>query len=279
MQRDPASRRARRIWTAFVIAVIFAFVIVVAVVRWLPDDPPAGQVWMATPGTAARLYRFDPRVANLYFDRGEAIVLNGGWEGATAGQSWASLDGFLADLDAGDVSPDIEVVMYDPERWSATPEDEQRNPYVAMRTFAAVARAHGYERVVLTPHPNLTQVPGGVCHAFPNEPIAEAYIRCGIPYAAADVADVVVLQTQFLQEQPEIFGAVTAEAAAQARATDRDVTVLSVLSTRYADDAHIMLNAWDAVRDVVEGHYLAVPRGVRPLMAARFLSLLAERRG
>jgi hypothetical protein len=38
-----------------------------------------------------------------------------------------------------------------------------------------------------------------------------------------------------------------------------------------------MLRAWDAVVDVVDGHYLAMPHGIRPWIATRFLSLLAER--
>jgi hypothetical protein len=235
-------------------------------------------MWIATPGSASLIRVFDPEVAALFFDRGGSIVLNGGWEGATPGLSWASVDGFVADLEAERIPPRIEVVMYDPERWPATPHDEQRNPTLAMRVFAAVARAHGYERVVLTPHPNLMEVRGAVCGAFPGERIHEAFLRCGIPRVAAEVGDIVEIQAQYLQHDEERYAAFVAEAAAQARAENEDVMVLAGLSTRFSNSARDLLQAWDAVAEHVDGHYLAVP-GVRPFLAGRFLSLLAERRG
>jgi hypothetical protein len=40
-----------------------------------------------------------------------------------------------------------------------------------------------------------------------------------------------------------------------------------------------MLRAWEAVSEVVDGHYLAMPSGIRPWIATRFLSLLAEEHG
>lgn len=234
---------------------------------------------MAASGTVGRIFRLDPRVARLYFDRSDAIVLNDGWKGATRGAAWASLDRFVDDVVAGRVPEDVEVVMYDPEHWGATPVEEQRNPSNAMRAFAAFARANGYERVVVTPHPNLMAVPGAFCGAGEGETNEDAFVRCGMPYAAAGVADVFEIQAQELQERPAAYAEFVGAAAEQARRADPDVVVLAGLSTRFADNAHVLLRAWDAAVDVVDGHYLAMPQGIRPWIATRFLSLLAERRG
>jgi hypothetical protein len=268
-----------RLWALIVVPVVLVGTGALIITRWLPERPPRGQVWMAASGTVGRIFRLDPRIARLYFDRSEAIVVDGGWKGATLGMAWASLDAFVAGIEAGTIPPEIEVVMYDPERWKATPPEEQRDPAMAMRVFAAVARAHGYERVALTPHPNLMEVPGAICGAFPKETAREAFLRCRIMYTAADVGDVVEIQAQSLQGSPGAYGVFVAEAAAQARAADPDVVVLAGLSTRFSDNAHEMLAAWDAVAEAVDGHYLAMPEGMRPWIATRFLSLLAEHRG
>jgi len=268
-----------RFWALIAVPVVALALGALAITRWLPIEPPRGQVWVAASGTVGRIYRLDPRIARLYFDRSEAVVLDGGWKGATRGAAWASLDAFVADVEAGRIPPEVEAVMYDPERWKATPPDDQRDPAMAMRVFTAVARAHGYEQVILTPHPNLMEVPGAVCGAFPHETATEAFTRCGIAFTAGEVGDVVEIQAQSLQEDLRAYQDLVTQAASQARAANPDVVLLAGLSTRFSDDAHDLLAAWDSVAEVVDGHYLAMPEGMRPWIATRFLSLLAERRG
>jgi hypothetical protein len=272
--RKPTGWRLGALIAAPLVLVLVAALLVP---RFLPDRPPAGQRWVAASGTVGRIFRLDPRVARLYFDRSDAIVLNEGWKGATRGAAWASLEAFLADVEAGRIPEDVEAVMYDPERWPATPPAEQRNPIAAMRAFGAVARAQGYEQVIVTPHQNLMRVADAVCRAEDDETNVEAFLRCGIPYTAAEAADVVEIQAQELQERPAAYAAFVEAAAVQARTADPDAIVLAGLSTRFSTNAHGMLRAWDAVVDVVDGHYLAMPHGIRPWIATRFLSLLAER--
>lgn len=267
-----------RLWALIAAPLVVLVLGALLVPRFLPERPPAGQRWMAASGTVGRIFRLDPRIARLYFDRSEAVVLNDGWKGATRGAAWASVETFLADVEAGRIPEDVEAVMYDPEHWAATPVSEQRNPITAMRTFAAVARAHGYEQVIVTPHPNLMSVPDAVCGAAEGESNQEAFVRCGLPYASADLADVVEIQAQELQERPAAYEAFVEAATEQARTADPDVIVLAGLSTRFSENAHGMLRAWDVVVDVVDGHYLAMPHGIRPWIATRFLSLLAEGR-
>jgi catechol 2,3-dioxygenase-like lactoylglutathione lyase family enzyme len=160
--------------------------------------------------------------------------------------------------------------MYDPERWADTPVVEQRDPVAAIRAFAAAARAAGY-RVIVTPHPNLVGVPGAVCGPHPAESLEDAFLRCGITAAAARVADVVEVQAQYLETDPARYADVVGRAAEQARAANPAALVISGLSTRFATTAETLVDAWTAVRAIVDGHYMAVPEGIRPEVATEFL--------
>ncbi len=60
-------------------------------------------------------------------------------------------------------------------------------------------------------------------------------------------------------------------AAEQARAANPAALVISGLSTRFASTAQTLVDAWTAVRAIVDGHYMAVPEGIRPEVATEFL--------
>jgi hypothetical protein len=103
----------------------------------------------------------------------------GGWGSSAPAVSWASEEAFEADLEAGRISPEVRVVMYDPEIWDATPLLERLDPAAAMRSFGLLARKHGY-LVVITSHPNLVTVPNAACTAEDGESLEDAFLRCGI---------------------------------------------------------------------------------------------------
>ena len=126
---------------------------------------------------------------------------------------------------------------------------------------------------------NLVDVPGAVCGRSETETTSAAYIRCGIGAAAARLSDVVEIQAQWLEWDPATYRAFVEKAAAQARRANPDVVVLAGLSTRFAPEPQTLLSAWDAVSDIVDGHYLAVPEGISPDVAASFLDALARERG
>jgi hypothetical protein len=248
-----------------------------AVHRPLPEDPPSHQVWIATPGTVHRILALNGDLGHLFFDRSGSYVLGGGWDGASPAMSWASELAFESDLYGGRIPDGIAAVMYDPERWAATPLFEQHDPVRAMAEFSTLAHAAGYT-VILTPHPNLATVPGAVCTARRGESMLAAYLRCGIQGEAARLADVVEIQTQFLETDAGAYGNVTGRLAAQCRAANPHVVVLAGLSTRFTPSAADLLAAWDAVRGTVDGHYLAMPMGIRPWVGALFLELIALQR-
>src|SRR5262245_1243953 len=261
------------------LAVVVAATAVPGVMRHrLPSTPPLGQVWIATTPTLAHLRAFDPDASALFFDRSGSFVLGGAGTAAVAARAWSDEAAFEADLASGAIAPQVRYVMYDPEGWASTPRGERRHPVAAMRAFARAARAAGYG-VIITPHPNLVDVRHAACGAGPNGKDSAAYVRCGIGAAAARVADVVEIQAQWLEWDPPAYRAFVEAAADQARDANPDVVVLAGLSTRYASGPGDLLEAWDSVSDIVDGHYMAVPEGISPQIAASFLRTLAEERG
>lgn len=232
--------------------------------------------WITCVGTIRAISRVDPRVAREVFGSPAAIALGGwGWPGALSGRSWASYEEFAADVRDGSIPAYVRIVMYDPERWDATPIAEQRDPITYIRAFTALAHEHGYFAVI-TPHPGLMEVDGAVCGQVEGETIEQAYIRCEIAGRAARYADALETQAQALQRDPPAYRAFVAATAAQARAANPHVLVLSGLSTQpgYPATPQMLYAAWRSVDGIVDGHYLSLARGRRPDVAAAFLRMV-----
>jgi hypothetical protein len=187
------------------------------------------QTWITTRGTNAAIDEVDPRIAKEILESRHAVAL-GGWGGSRTGSSWASYAEFRDDLRRNLVSADLRDAMYDPEKWDATPVNEQRHPVTYARKFSLLARAHGYE-VVVTPHPNLVDVKGAACGSEPGESEEHGYVRCGIAARIAPYADVYETKAQALEDRPTEYRAFVEATAAQARTANPNVVVLSGLST------------------------------------------------
>jgi hypothetical protein len=226
------------------------------------------EIWIGTATTRGTLAHLDPDAAAGLLGAPQSITL-GEPVGAPVALAWSSERQFATDVADGSIPSSVRIVLYDPEGWVATPAAEQRSPIPAMLDFGALARAHGYISVI-TPHPNLTQVPGATCGQMPGETLEAAYLRCGIQAAAARAANIVEVQAQFLETDPVAYERFVADAAAQARLADPGVQVISGLSTSFTDDPQVLLAAWRSVRGVVDGHYLNVPHGLRPDVAVAF---------
>src|SRR5580693_658414 len=111
---------------------------------------------------------------------------------------YKSYAAFAADVAAGRLPGSVHAVLYDIEKWPATPLGEQRSPQFYMRRFSALARAHGL-LPILAPARDLALVPGGSCPKRGSENLSEAYIRCGLASADQGAAALVV------QSQTEEF--------------------------------------------------------------------------
>jgi hypothetical protein len=236
---------------------------------------PSTQVWIATATTRGTLSQLDPAAAQGLLGGPRSITL-GEPIGAPAALAWSSERRFAAQLAAGQIPPSVRIVLYDPEGWLATPAAERRAPIPAMLAFGALARAHGYLPVI-TPHPSLMAVHGAACGALEGESLETAYLRCGIQAMAARAADIVEVQAQYLETDPDAYQAFVAAAAAQARQANPNVLVLSGISTTFTEDPRVLEAAWRSVHGVVDGHYLNVPQGLRPSVAIAFArSVLAS---
>jgi hypothetical protein len=148
-------------------------------------------------------------------------------------------------------------VLYDPEAWSFTPPDEQRDPVRAATGAAAVAHAHGL-RFFVSPALNLSTVlaPGS------RLPRWQSFLGLGLLGPLADVADVVELQAQSLERDTGSYAAFVRAAARQATEANPRITVLAGLSTNPpgapVDSAHL-ISAIRATRSMVSGYWLNIP--------------------
>lgn len=260
-----------------------AALVVVASLALLPacgagTDVPS--LWVVQGGWYSALHERAPVVAERWFANPDAVILGPvpGSPRPIRALAFASYAGFVEALFAQpERFADADTVMYDPERWGATPLNEQQDPPTYFRAFGQLARWHGF-RVIITPHQSLMAVPGGRCTSTVGEAETDAYVRCEIAAHAALAADVVETQSQGMQGRPEDYRAFVEATAAQARAANPDVRVIAGLSVRKEVHEGTLLDAWDSVRDLVDGYYLAIKQGQIP-KAIAFLERLPRPAG
>ena len=155
---------------------------------------------------------------------------------------------FAADIAASSVGQQFAAVRYDNENWVQTPVNEQQDPATYMMQFTQLAHAHGYV-VIVTPALDLMGVTAAPCHAQSGELLSDAFLRCGIPAAAATAdADVYDIQAQSLQLNTLQYSTFARSAAAQAHAINVDLLVLAGVTTdRAGDTADNMFSSANAV--------------------------------
>ena len=136
---------------------------------------------------------------------------------------------FAADVAGGRVPRSDGAVLFDVEKWPATPLAEQQNPKAYMAWFSALARAHGLFPI-LAPARDLVLVHGASCQKQAGEDVAQAYLRCGLAGADAH-AGALVVQSQVDQSSVAQYHRFVVVAARQARAGNPHVVVLAQLAT------------------------------------------------
>jgi hypothetical protein len=165
---------------------------------------------------------------------GQAGTLGGSLADSLAGTVrntyiYKSYAAFASDLAAGRLPAAVHAVLYDIEKWPATPPGEQQHPQAFMRRFSALARAHGL-LPILAPARDLALVPGGTCARRGSENLSQAYIRCGLAGADQGAAALVV-QSQAEEFSVPAFRHFVAAVARQARAGNPRIAVLAQLAT------------------------------------------------
>jgi hypothetical protein len=238
------------------------------------------RVWVVQGGWYNQLRDRAPALSRGLFATEDAVIL-----GAIPGSSrpirafaYASYTQFAESLSTSpEWFADVDTVMYDPERWAATPLYEQQEPGTYFRLFSELARSQGF-RVIITPHQSLMSVPGGRCTANRGEAETNAYLRCEIAAQAAVFADVVETQAQGMQDRVQDYRAFVEATAAQARAANPDIEVIAGLSVRPELHEGTLLDAWDSVRDLVDGYYLSIKNNAQVDKAVSFLRQLPAHR-
>jgi hypothetical protein len=245
------------------------------------DSPrPVPRLWIVTGGWFDQIRYDEPAIAHQLFLRAPSVIIGPHHLTSPARKSiitsfaWASFRYFGRSIRTGHgFYRGFTDAMYDPEGWEATPIAERRDPVAYFERFSELARQRGWT-VIITPHPNLTTVPGARCGTLDDESELDAFLRCGLTGEAARWADIVEIQAQQLETDPAAYRAFVVEAAAQARAANPGVQVIVGLTTGLSSTAEQMFRAWDSVRDLVDGYYLAIIGNERVPVALRFLRML-----
>jgi hypothetical protein len=173
-------------------------------------------------------------------------------------RSFKSVDDIRSALALNAPFPGLKGVMYDYEKWRFTPENEQRNPGRSVKDAADLVHARG---LLFLAAPAVDLVPV-LAPDSDRERQDDAYLSLGLAAEAARCADVVDIQAQRFQNDPERYGSFVRAAAAQARAANPKVIVLAGVSTQPGGrdtSADAILRAIQATRDVVDGYWLNIP--------------------
>jgi hypothetical protein len=227
-----------------------------------PTDEGAGgpPQWLIT-GKALAMIATQPGVQSV-LDSSKTLVITGPEsvipEGWTASRviSFTSYQKLHQMLTSGLVPPGVRSVIYDNERWSFTPLEEQQDPGRYTALAAIDAHAHGMT-LIATPATTLTGVvaPG-------TGPVYQRFIDAGIIADVARSADSVLIQAQGSITAPSFYASFVHDAAAQAREANPHVVVLAGLSTNPAGAVVTPDNLLEAVqqtRGVVDGYWLNIP--------------------
>jgi hypothetical protein len=172
-------------------------------------------------------------------------------------QYFFSSAGLQAAIDHHRVIPGVKVVADDLENFAITPASERKKPIPALRGFADSAHAHGY-RSILMPGRDLMRVPGAVCSQRPGTTISQAYLRCGLPTAAA-YAPIYVIQAAAVETNLSALRQLIQDGAAEAHRANPHALVLATLSVSpnglYVPAAAVAVAA-EAIRPYVQGFFI-----------------------
>jgi hypothetical protein len=167
-----------------------------------------------------------------------------------------------AAIEQGQVFPGVKVVVDDLEDLPTTPEAELKTPIPAMKDFADAAAAGGYQPILI-PGRDLMLVPGAKCSRQPGYTISQAYLRCGLPAAAA-YAPIFVIQAASVETNLPALKQLVQDAAARARKANPNVTIFATLSVspNGADvPASAVVQAAELIRPYIQGYAM---NNVRP---------------
>jgi hypothetical protein len=246
--------------------------------RSAPALPPVSSCHPGTSGAAswiidgAELSAADsvgPSSVRHAFSPAHLLVLVHGAQTSSAGREVADFRSYAAFQRAirqGTIRAGIHWVMYDNEKWSLTPANEQADPVRYEQLFAQLAHRNGY-RVILAPAQDL--VPGFSSGTFKSgKPAWQSYLSMGLATASARYGDIYEIQAQRYETGPyrsqHAYASFVAAAAARARAANPNIVIYAGLSTQRASSAAQLLQDYMATRHLVDGYWLNIPHYNQP---------------
>ena len=203
---------------------------------------PAGAAtkpaWIMTAGNVQRLSQTAPSTMSHFFNTsasygvGASLVrtpVQAGYA-TTPVLSYTSYSTFKSDIQSGAIGYPYKWVMYDPEKWSATPVGEQQNPVRYMTLFGQLAHAHRL-KVIQAPALDLGSVTRSVLPRQRGETINQWYVRVNIAGAAAAAGDIYQLQDESNTTAGLQYARMFDTTQAQAQAANPKVLAFSEVST------------------------------------------------
>jgi hypothetical protein len=234
--------------------------------------------WVLGAGTLAGVAAQDPALASQLLNTPTAYGTGSSLTGdpiqpglaSTPVLSYTSYAQFASDLQNGRIAFGYQWVMYDPEKWGATPLAEQQDPVKYMTLFGQLAHAHGL-KVIMAPAMDLGWVQGSVIPRLPREQVTAWYVRVNLAGAAAAAGDLYILQGESQTASLPRYDWLFTSAAAQARAANPGVQVFAEVSTFNGTTQQMVAAAQSISPD---GFYVAAPGATA--QAAQFLQAMAS---
>lgn len=192
--------------------------------------------------------------------------------------TYTSFATFSRDISHKALQPTIHWVMYDNERWSATPSDEQQQPLLYEQKFAALAHAHSY-KVILAPAQDL--LPGFSSVAFQD---GTSYAQAFVTYFASTTAknaDMWNIQAQPYEmtnyRASNAYANLVASASAAARAVNPKIVLFTGVSSDHVTTASDLYQDWNSVRALVAGFWFETAQSQQAsavALAGQFFGIL-----
>jgi hypothetical protein len=232
--------------------------------------------WLMGAGTLAGITAADPVTAAQVlnapttYGTGSSLTASPIQPGlaATPVLTYTSYAQFAADVANARIAFPYQWVMYDPEKWTQTPLNEQQDPARYMTLFGQLAHAHGL-KVIQAPALGLGYVAGAVTPRLQGETIVHWYLRAGLAAAAAAAGDIVDVQAESQETSLPAYDTLVTGAQAQAQTANPTVQVAAEVSTYNGTVAQMTAAAQSVSPD---GYYVAAPGNITA--AAQFIQTM-----
>ncbi len=140
--------------------------------------------------------------------------------------SFSNYEQMMASISSGSIPSYVKLLLYDDEKWPATPVAQQQQPFTYEAEAETLAHQHGLG-FVFTPAVNLSTV---LSTAYSNATKYDGYTSLGIASQGAAHADVLEIQSQ-QDEGTSGFNSFVSSTVSQAKAANPCALVMAGLTT------------------------------------------------